>query len=293
MSRIICHKGTKTLRNTKKKLSATLWLCALVALLLPSCQKEKFDIINLNNNRITALGHSGMGVGRVYPPDSYESVLNCLATGADGTEINVQMTKDCVLVAFHDEDLSTTTNMQGMINSYRWEELKDAYYNTYPYMEYRLLQFDNFFEKLDNRENYFFTFDCKLYSTENSTVFFQKFSTALITLIEKYNLEENITIESGSTDFLLLLQQKKPDYKLFFYPQSFDEGLEVVQQNNFEGITIDWDEITREQVETAHDLGIYIAVWNTHTKQDNINAVRKNPDFIQSDKIEHLVDLLD
>jgi glycerophosphoryl diester phosphodiesterase len=293
MKKRFCHKATKALRTTKKKLSATLCLCAFVALLLTSCQKETFTIVNLNNNRITTLGHSGMGVGRAYPTDSYESILNCLATGADGTEINVQLTKDNVLVAFHDEELHGATNLEGMINSHTWAELEDAYYDAFPYMQFRILQFDNLFSKLNHPENYFFTFDCKLFNNGDRALFLQNFSDALIALIEKHKLQNNMTIESNALNFLLLIQQQQPAYKLFYYPESFDEGLEIVQQHNFSGITIDWEEITREEVETAHNLGIYIAIWNTHSKQDNIDAVRKNPDFIQSDKIEHLVDLLD
>ncbi|MGE0634962.1 MAG: glycerophosphodiester phosphodiesterase [Bacteroidia bacterium] len=285
-------KGFKTIQLLKN--SVNLCVCSvLLCVTLTSCQKESFTIVNLNNNRITTLGHSGMGVGRAYPTDTYKSVLNCLATGADGTEINVQMTKDNVLVAFHDEELGGATNLEGMINSHTWAELEDAYYDAFPYKQFRILQFDNFFSKLSHPENYFFTFDCKLFNSGERSLFLQNFSTALITLIEKHQLKNNMTIESNAVNLLLLIQQHQPAYKLFYYPASFDEGLEVVQQYNFSGITIDWEKITREEVETAHNLGIYIAIWNTHTKQDNIDAVRKNPDFIQSDKIEHLVDLLD
>jgi glycerophosphoryl diester phosphodiesterase len=156
MKKGFCHKVTKALRNTKKKLSATLCLCAFVALLLPSCQKETFTIVNLNNNRITTLGHGGMGVGSAYPSDTYESVLNCLATGADGTEINVQLTKDNVLVAFHDEELGGATNLEGMINSHTWAKLEDTYYDVFPYQQFRILKFDNFFFKAQSSRKLFF-----------------------------------------------------------------------------------------------------------------------------------------
>lgn len=293
MNRVFCRKGAKALRNTKKGLCETLCLYVLVVLSLTSCQKENFDIVNLNNNNITALGHSGMGVGRVYPPDTYESILNCLATGADGSEMNVQMTKDCVLVAFHDELLGTNTNFEGLINSYTHAELENVYYDTYPYMRFSIMTLDNLFSKLKNQEDYFFTFDCKLFAVGDRQLFLENYANTLIALIEKHNMQNRMTIESNETAFLLLIQQKQPDYKLFFYPSTFAEGLEVVQQYHFAGITIDWEKISKEETATAHSLGIYIATWNTHTKQDNINAVLKNPDFIQSDKIEHLVRLLE
>ncbi|MGE3825324.1 MAG: glycerophosphodiester phosphodiesterase, partial [Bacteroidia bacterium] len=171
-------KGFKTIQLLKN--SVNLCVCSvLLCVTLTSCQKESFTIVNLNNNRITTLGHSGMGVGRAYPTDTYKSVLNCLATGADGTEINVQMTKDNVLVAFHDEELGGATNLEGMINSHTWAELEDAYYDAFPYKQFRILQFDNFFSKLSHPEYYFFTFDCKLFLSGVWSLFVLNFSTAL------------------------------------------------------------------------------------------------------------------
>lgn len=277
----------------KEEMNKLFVIGVLISLLFSSCKKENFNIINLNNNRITALGHSGLGVDRVYPPDTYESVLNCLAAGADGSEMNVQMTRDCVLVAFHDEMLDNNTNFEGLINSYSYSEIENAFFDTYPYMHFSIMNIDNLFSKLNNLNNYFFTFDCKLYNSGDRQTYLENYSNTLIGLIEKHNLQNRMTIESGNIDFLLLMQQKQPDYPLFYYPISFDEGLALVQQYHFQGITIDWEDISREETETAHNLGIYIAIWSTHTKQDNIDAVRKNPDYIQSDKIESLVQMLE
>ena len=60
----------------------------ILIVLICSCSKENIDIINLNNNKIDALGHGGMGTRSVYPLNAFESILKCLNSGADGTEIN-------------------------------------------------------------------------------------------------------------------------------------------------------------------------------------------------------------
>ena len=78
---------------------------SLLSILLFSCQVEDFELNNLNGNRIDALGHGGMGISNLYPSNSAESILNCLYLGATGTEIDIQMTSDGVLVLFHDEEL--------------------------------------------------------------------------------------------------------------------------------------------------------------------------------------------
>ena len=91
-----------------------------------SCKKNKEEILNLNNNKIDVLGHAGMGISSLYPINSAESLLACLHSGADGTELDVQLTMDNVLVAFHDASLSDKTNLSGIITAYmagvaRWK----------------------------------------------------------------------------------------------------------------------------------------------------------------------------
>ena len=108
------------------------------------------NILNLNNNRISALGHGGMGIGYTYPMNSFESILNCLNLGADGTEIDVQMTKDSVLVAFHDKSLEHSTNVSGQIFSKKWNEISDAVYKDPPYTNYRLITLDELFSNISN-----------------------------------------------------------------------------------------------------------------------------------------------
>ena len=124
-----------------------------------SCKKDNFNILNLNNNKISVLGHGGMGIGQVYPINSFESILNCLNLGADGTELDVQMTKDSVLVAFHDRSLEHSTNISGQIFNKTWGEIKDVTYKNPLYTNYKLISLDELFTNIENPTKYIFFFD--------------------------------------------------------------------------------------------------------------------------------------
>lgn len=262
-------------------------------LFLFSCQKKDFTIINLNNNKIGVLGHGGMGSEQIYPIDSYQSILKCLHSGAGGSEIDIQMTKDSVLVAFHDHDLSDKTNFQGMINSLTWDEIKQIKYAKIPYTEYTIVSLDTLFHYLENIHDYMFAFDCKLY-TPNSDLnkFYDRFARAIDRLLNCYNLQNNVLIESTSATFLEKMKIFNNNYKLFYYPSTFEQGLKVATNWNFYGITISTDYITRDQIKITHDHNLLVTVWGIHSKSGNIDAVKKNPDFIQTDRVKHLVKLL-
>jgi glycerophosphoryl diester phosphodiesterase len=265
----------------------------LIFSIISACKKEEFNIVNLNGNKITALGHAGMGIGNTYPMNSFESITKCLSLEMDGTELDVQMTKDSVLIAYHDQDLSENTNIKGLINSLNWSEIKPAFYNQTPYLNYSIMSLEELFSNTKNLQKYKFTFDCKLYTNnKNMGQFYATYINAVVNLIEKFQLENNVFIESQSVEFLTAFKNTKPDYRLFIYPSSFESGLDIALSLGIFGITISTHDISKEQIEIAHNNNLFVAIWNTHSETDNIESIHKNPDYIQTDKVKNLVKLL-
>ena len=121
-----------------------------------SCSKDDFDIQNLNGNKVSAFGHGGMGTRTTYPINSFESLMKCLYSGADGTELDVQMTKDSVLVAFHDRSLEHSTNISGQIFNKTWGEIKDVTYKNPLYTNYKIISLDELFTNIENPTKYIF-----------------------------------------------------------------------------------------------------------------------------------------
>ena len=84
---------------------------SLLLSILFSCRKDAplWQTDNLNNNEIGSFGHAGMGLAFRYPINSYELFEPCFRIGAKGSEMDVQMTKDSVLVLFHNTKLEDGT----------------------------------------------------------------------------------------------------------------------------------------------------------------------------------------
>ncbi|MEO6902348.1 MAG: glycerophosphodiester phosphodiesterase family protein [Bacteroidia bacterium] len=272
-----------------------LIISSFILILISSCKKTEYIIENLNNNKIMVFGHGGMGVKSNYPIDTFESIINCLKTGADGSEMDVQVTKDSVLVAYHPKYLEDNTNINGMINTLTWEEVKKARFKSLPYLKYSIISLDELFQNINNPPRYHYTFDCKSYNapTADGFTFYTQFSNALIKIIEKYNLQNSVFIESREKDFLAMLKSKRSDYMLFTYPLNFEEGLAIAQELNLYGITTSTADITKDQIALAHSKNIRVAIWNIDTKKKNRDAILKNPDFIQTDNLKYLMKLLE
>lgn len=260
---------------------------------LKSCKRDAplYEVNNLNGNVISAFGHGGMGVQFKFPINSYESIEPCLRIGADGTEIDIQMTADSVLVAYHNSDLNESTPCSGTVNDLLWSQIWGCHYASPFSSTIKLNSVTELFSAFQNRNDYTFTFDCKLYNNNaNQIAYKNQFANAIINTIYAYNInDEKLFIESPDTLFLRMLQTKRNSLKLFFYATEFEEGLEIAETMNLFGLIIESNYITKEQVALAHEKGIRVTLFNVKSKEEHLNAILKSPDFIQADDIIYLL----
>jgi glycerophosphoryl diester phosphodiesterase len=68
------------------------------------------------------LAHRGFAAA--YPENTMKSFMEAAKAGADGLELDVQMTKDGELVVIHDEKIDRTTNGTGFVKDYNLKELR-------------------------------------------------------------------------------------------------------------------------------------------------------------------------
>jgi glycerophosphoryl diester phosphodiesterase len=270
----------------------TLSFIALVLIFI-SCKQKKIEINNLNNNEIEVMGHAGMGITSLYPINTAESIVRCLSEGADGTEMDIQLTKDNVLVAFHNADLDGNTNFTGQIRDYTWAELQLARYTSTPQLNYKIVNLRELFDGIGRIEDYTFTLDIKLFVRDGFYFdYIDDFTDALAQLYVDYSIHENVFIEAQDGFFLSEMASKDPQIGMYIYPATYEEALFKATELGLKGISIDNDKITLEQVKDAHSMGFFVTLWGVKTKQQNLDAVNKNPDMIQTDNIEYLVKLL-
>lgn len=67
------------------------------------------------------------GDWRNAPENSLKAFQNCINEGLDGIEVDVQLTKDSVLVVMHDQTLDRTTTGKGNVSDYTYAELQKLY----------------------------------------------------------------------------------------------------------------------------------------------------------------------
>ena len=74
-----------------------------------------------NSNKITITGHRG--AGGLAPENTLASIQLALDLGVDRIEIDVQQTKDNVVIVLHDRTLRRTTTGFGYVKAKTYEEI--------------------------------------------------------------------------------------------------------------------------------------------------------------------------
>ncbi|SDZ25025.1 glycerophosphoryl diester phosphodiesterase [Evansella caseinilytica] len=204
-----------------------------------------------------------------------------IAMKADYIEIDLQMTKDDVLVAMHDQAVNRTTNGSGYVRDYMLEELKKldagSWFNaSFPEKakpEYAGLQvptLEEIFQRFGRSTNY--------YIETKSPAAYPGMEEKLLELMEKYHLTgENgrsgkVIIQSFHPESLLKIHELQPDIplvQLISRPElgkKANEQLEQIKQYAI-GVGPNFSNINKEYVQTVRGHGLLIHPYTVNTEE--------------------------
>ena len=118
-----------------------LSLCVAAALLMTACNQTPAvapvanDIETIMKNlhdpktdQVLVICHRGDW--RNYPENSIPAIESVIKMGADMVEIDLQLTKDSVLVLSHDRTIDRCTTGKGNINDLTYDEIQQYYLKT-------------------------------------------------------------------------------------------------------------------------------------------------------------------
>ncbi len=264
-------------------LYGNLKMLLLVVITISACNKSHVQTFTP-----AAMGHGGMGTHSLYPNNSLESLLKCVASGADGTDIDVQITKDSVLVLYHNKTLDRTTSVNGEICNTTWSELQYAYYTGYSYARYNLIRLKDALHALP-LQSFTLSLDCKFKNENPDKAYLRWFARQIKACCTEYPLLQTCFVESVNPYFLNYLQDLSLNIKPVLYTRNFDGGVNTAIQYRYFGISMSNLEITNDNVKTAQHAGLYVMVWDVSSFKDHDNALQKQPNCIQSDRIQYLL----
>ena len=234
------------------------------------------------------LGHGGMGVRSALPLNSIESINKALSYPIAGTEIDVRMTADGILIAFHGKDLKSETNCSGLVSKTTFDELSNCENSTW-LKSAKIERLEDIFNE-NHPKGTMFSLDVKeaFGAKNNRSALLVDNLKAVTDSFQKYDF----LIESTELPFLIDLKKNKVNAELFFYAHNLETDLDKILAAQLDGASIDMKLCSAEQIASAQEANLKVMLWGTGSVFSNREALNMKPNIIQTDDISSMSKLL-
>ncbi|MEK3979334.1 glycerophosphodiester phosphodiesterase family protein [Psychrobacillus sp. FSL K6-2836] len=263
-----------------------LFFILVILCLVAGCDNQDGNIQPIANDKFLIIAHRGASA---FAPEhtmiAYEIAHEA---DVDYIEIDLQMTKDGVLVAMHDEKVDRTTNGTGFVKEYTLEELKQLnagkwFNEEYPGLANR--EFEQ--EEVPTLEEIFMHFgdDVNYYIELKSPRIYKGMEEELFALLKKYDLIREtqdlpkVIVESFNEDSLTnfhALGPALPLIQLFSFKEKATLSHSDYKrlQTYASGIGVNIKSVDQDFIHDAQLNGLQVHLYSIKNEIDVKNAFR-------------------
>lgn len=205
------------------------------------------------------------GYSGAYPENTMLAFRKAVEAGCDGIELDVHQSRDGVLMVFHDEELSRTTDGQGLLGAHSYAEL-------------RRLSASRLWGDLPPQPIPCFEEYCQWAAEQpiftnveikTDHVYYPDIEAKTWDMLVRYGLEERVMFSSFNHLSLKRLQALVPEtVKLgaLVLPEAgpFINPGDACRAAGFQAFHPDFRSLTAENVQNCHDRGVAINVWTVN-----------------------------
>lgn len=223
-----------------------------------------------------AFAHRGFS-GK-YPENTMLAFKKAIEAGADGIELDVQLTKDGEVVIIHDETIDRTTDGKGFVCEYIYDELKkfDASYiykDKYGFNPIPTLK--EYFELVKDLD---FITNIELKTGINEYLGIEE---KVYKLIKEFRLESKVIISSFNHFSILRMKKIAPELKYGFLSETWiiDAG-EYCKKYGVSCYHPHFKNLIPSVIDELKKNNIEINTWTVNKKEDIEYLISKNIDIL-------------
>jgi len=217
---------------------------------------------------ITVIAHRGASA--YEPENSILSVKKAIELGADMIEIDVQRTKDSVVVVLHDKSIDRTTTGEGVCKNLTYDEISSHHIvdNKGQTTQLIIPTFDEVLSAIDGKVNL-------LIEIKESSDYYPEIEQQVIDLIYKHNALEWCVIQSFHDDVLETAHLLEPGIEIqkLFYGNLLGIGLKRKSLNQYSYVSSFngfYPGISKSFVRKVHAMHKKVSVWTINNKKQII-----------------------
>lgn len=222
---------------------------------LESCERNAAAVLQ-EESKESFVGYAHRGACAYAPENTLTAFYLGLYQGANGIETDVRMTKDGVLVLFHDRDLVRMAGVEGGVSDYTWEELQKF-----------TLEKNGLTDKITLLEDFLrlFCFRDITFAIELKQ---QGIEPMVADLLRKYNMVEKTVVTSFRFDCIRAIKEYAPEFHVgLLIREVTDETVAMVKAIGGEEICPHAESVTAEKVVAWHREGLNVRAWGVSSTE--------------------------
>jgi len=148
------------------------------------------------------------GASSLAPENTLAAFIKAADLGADGLELDVQLSKDGKLVVIHDEQLDRTTNGKGLVKDYTLAELKELDAGSWfspQFSGQRILTLEEVFAEFQGMH---INIEIK-----SGVILYPGIEKAVLDLVQEWKAEDRVLISSFNHYSLAECQKLNPEIR--------------------------------------------------------------------------------
>lgn len=266
-----------------------------------ACSKAPVRVDNLSGGRVYVIGHGGSGLpglNNPYPLDSWQGVTRAIEYyNADGVEMDLKLSADTVLFLWHDMTLDAASYCSGCLYTYDSAQLSQCAFRPATVAAGSERMYPAAFEQVIARfaqrkvSPLVFADLHPLLSCNvpDSDGYRYQVLLQLKAIIARYQAADWLLLQSPDRAWLDLAAGVLPDTRLLLDDAAIDdESIDYAAAAGYYGIAGKNNEISREEMARAHSLGLRVQIYGANSQNDLADALNKSPDYLLTDNIRLL-----
>jgi len=205
------------------------------------------------------------GASARHPENTLEAFRAAIRLGADGIELDVQLTRDREVVVIHDPWLERTTNGTGLVRNHSFAELRRLSAGSWLHPRFAPCKIPHLREVLALVRP---TRLQVIVELKNFFVPQPELEERVVELLRSYEMEERAVISSFNFNSLLQVKKLAPAIRTaLLYIGHLREPWAIAQQYQTEQLHVPKEEITPALINQSHRHGLEVIGWTINRSQ--------------------------
>lgn len=211
----------------------------------------------LGENREKFVNYAHRGASEYTPENTFLAFYTGMYMEANGIETDVQMTKDGILVLFHDDTILRLTGESGAIQDYTLEELRRFTFTKNGLLD-KIVTFEDFLKQFAFRD-ITFAIEIKQAGIEKE----------IADMMRKYDVCGKSVVTSFMFESLKEIKEYAPEIRVGWLKHGVDDqDIEKLKAIGGEEICPIVAELTPDRVEKWHHEGLNVRAWGVKNEED-------------------------